>query len=281
MLYLILSIFCSFMLTMVMRLSKEKVSGTFGMMSVNYLICFLLAACFSGAGELFSGLPGMKITFGLGAVNGIFYVLSLFMMQYNLGRNGVVLPSLFSQTGTLVIPLFLAIVFFRERPNLLQGIGAALAVFSVIMLNYGKEEGMKKSAIALSASFFLDGMASSGSKIYGEIGQNALPEHFLFYTFLIGFLFCIVLVFIRKEHIGMSEILFGVLLGLPNFFASRLFLKALEDISAVIAYPMKGICTVLLVTMAGLLFFREKLRKNQWAAIITVFAAIILLNLNS
>ena len=40
------------------------------------------------------------------------------------------------------------------------------------------------------------------------------------------------------------------------------FLRALEDIAAVIAYPVYSVAGILVVTMAGVLLFREKLEKR-------------------
>ena len=56
-------------------------------------------------------------------------------------------------------------------------------------------------------------------------------------------------------------------------------LAALTDIPAVVAYPTFSVSTILLVTLAGTLFFREKLNKNQWIALGIILVALTLLNL--
>ena len=53
MLYLILAIASSAMVSVIMRLSDRKVTGNIAMLTVNYLMCFLVAALYAGFGNLF------------------------------------------------------------------------------------------------------------------------------------------------------------------------------------------------------------------------------------
>ena len=88
-----------------------------------------------------------------------------------------------------------------------------------------------------------------------------------------------ILTFVRHEKVGKADILFGALLGLPNFYAARITLKALEYIPASIFYPSCHVGTLMVVTLTGLFFFKEKLSKLQWAAVMLIFIAMILLNM--
>ena len=56
-------------------------------------------------------------------------------------------------------------------------------------------------------------------------------------------------------------------------------LAALIDIPAVVAFPTFSVATMLLVTLAGTVFFREKLSKNQWIALVIILVALALLNM--
>ena len=63
----------------------------------------------------------------------------------------------------------------------------------------------------------------------------------------------------RKERIGIKEMLFGIGVGIPNFFASRFLLIALNSVPAIIAYPTRGVGSILVVSIAGIFLFKEKL----------------------
>ena len=59
---------------------------------------------------------------GLGAVQGILYLLSLVSLQSSIRKNGVILSGTFARLG-LIIPMIFAIVAFGELPGVLQTIG--------------------------------------------------------------------------------------------------------------------------------------------------------------
>ena len=77
----------------------------------------------------------------------------------------------------------------------------------------------------------------------------------------------------------MWEVLFGLLIGIPNFFSAKFLLGALKDIAAVIVYPVYSVATILVVTVTGVLAFREKLEKRQWMALGMILVALALLNM--
>ena len=82
-----------------------------------------------------------------------------------------------------------------------------------------------------------------------------------------------------KQKIGVREAVFGTLIAIPNYFCSLFILKALEDLSAVIVYPVFSVGGILVVTLAGVLVFRERLNKQQWIGVGAILAALVLLNI--
>lgn len=276
MISLLLATLCSAMLSIVMRHSEGRARSKVAMLGVNYLTCMILTGCF--AGKLDPSAEGFGSMLGMGMINGVFYVSALLAMQYNIPRNGVVLPSVFSKTGALMVPLLLSIVLFAEIPSVYQTVGAVLAVAAILMMNYRKGSNAG-SFVALFVLLLTEGMASSMSKIYQEVGNGALSDQFLLFTFTSAFLICVLLLIRSRECPGAKEVLYGVLIGVPNFVASRLVLLALETLPAVIVYPFRSVGSIVIVTLAGVFLFRERLTKRQIAAMIVIFAALALLNL--
>ena len=74
------------------------------------------------------------------------------------------------------------------------------------------------------------------------------------------------------------ELIFGLLVGIPNYFSSRFLLRSLSYVPAVIAYPTYSVATMLVITLVGVLAFREKLGRRQWAALGIILVALGLLN---
>ena len=69
------------------------------------------------------------------------------------------------------------------------------------------------------------------------------------------------------------------MIGVPNFFSSRFLLGALGEIPAVVVYPTFCVATILLVTLTGVMVFKEKLKTKQWIALGIILAALVLLNI--
>ena len=102
MIYLLLAVISSALVSLIMRLSTDKVNGNIAMLSVNYFVCMCLAAGFAGFGSIIPESEGLGRTLGLGAVNGVLYLASFVLFQINVKKNGVVLSSTFMKLGLLV-----------------------------------------------------------------------------------------------------------------------------------------------------------------------------------
>ena len=71
MLFLLLAIGSSALISILMRLSAEKTSGGVGMLAMNYLMCAALSAFYAGgSGSFFPQSASLGQTVGLGAVIG-------------------------------------------------------------------------------------------------------------------------------------------------------------------------------------------------------------------
>lgn len=279
MIYLLLAIFSSAMLSIVMRLGKDRISSNIMMLAANYLTCLIAAGCYIGFGNIFPDLEGIKFTLALGGLSGILYMLSLLLMQLAVKKSGIVFPVIFSKLG-LLISLLISVLIFGERLTIPQLLGTFLAVVAIILINYKKsEQGTSSFNPLLLLLLLAEGVASSMSKIFNEMGNNLLSSHFLFYTFFFAFVLCCIVAAYKKEHFGATELFYGSLIGLFNFFTTRFGLKALETVPAVIVFPTRGVGTILVVSLAGILLFSEKLSKKQWIAVGIIMAALVLLNI--
>ena len=115
-------------------------------------------------------------------------------------------------------------------------------------------------------------------KIYEEVGDSALSGQFLFYTFFVAMVLCFVMAGAKKQLPGFWECVYGISIGVPNFYSSRFMLQALNTVPGVIAYPVYSVAGILLVTLAGVVLFRERLEKRQWIALGIILLSLILLN---
>ena len=276
--YLLLAIASSAMVSIFMRLSEEKITHNIAMLVMNYLMCSVLSAVYAGIGSLLDLGPQLYITAGMGVFNGVMYLVSFVLLQVNVRRNGVVLSSTFMKLG-LLVTMVVSVCIYREVPTAVQVIGFVLAVAAIILINYRKEQtsaGFKSGLILL---LLCGGMADAMSKIFEESGVPGMGDQFLFFTFFAALGLCFALMLLKGQKPGKWEMLFGLLIGIPNFFSSKFLLRALAAVPAVIAYPVYSVAGILVVTTAGVLLFRERLEKRQWIALGMILVALALLNL--
>lgn len=278
MLHLLLAIFSSAMVSIIMRFSDRKVTDNIAMLSVNYLMCTFVAAAYARF-ALFPASQSLPGTLLMGSINGLMYLGSFLLLQINVRRNGVVLSSTFMKLG-LLVSLVVSVVFFHEIPEMVQILGFCLAVAAIILINFRKESG---GGAGFKAGLLLlllgGGMGDAMSKVFEELGDPVLEPQFLVYTFGVALVLCVLLMLRKKQRPGKWEVLFGLLIGIPNYFSAKFLLGALERIKAVIVYPVYSVASILVVTAAGVLLFRERLDKRQWIGMVMILAALVLLNL--
>ncbi len=280
MFFLIAAFICSAMVSLVLKVSERWEHDKYGMFAVNYSAC-LIPFLISRIG---SDLPVLNADFSIAlifaAVNGFLYLAGMVMNQLNVKRNGAALQAVFARLGVMV-PTCLSIVFFGERPTPMQGLSIimVLAAFCVMNIPAEKAEGRIRPAFGLLfLSLITNGLTDSFLKIFEVFGNRNLDDWFMGATFLSAAAICIVITIKKHGRIGRNEIAIGLCLGIPNYLSSLLLLKSLPYVSAYIAYPTYSVGAILIVMVAGILIFREKLSKWSMLSIVMIIPAVILLN---
>ena len=283
---LILAIIASSLVSIMMRVGEGRAKNNISMLSVNYFLCMILAIIYTGVGNLMQTGEGLGTAMGLGSINGFFYIASLILFQNSVKKNGVVLSSIFMKLG-IMMPLIISILLFGEMPTVVQVIGFVIAVTAIVIINMKeKEENVtnhktnRTSPVKLGLILVLVGcgMADGMSKIYQELGTREFEELFLVCTFVIAFILSVLFVKYKKQKYTSNEILYGILLGVPNYYSARFLLKALGEIPAVVAYPTFSIGTIAVITLTGVVAFKEKLTIRQMFAVGLIAVAVVLLN---
>ena len=278
MLNLLLAIASSALVSITMRLSETKIRNHIAMLAVNYIMCSFLAWAYIGFGSSCPPELGRQTTVILGSINGVLYLAGFVLLQRNIRINGVVLSSTFIKLG-LLVSMVVSVAFFGERPEVWQWAGFLLALAAIVLMNYRPGEGKAGDMVSLLLLLLAGGGGDAMSKVFEELGNPAFSGHFLLNTFLMALGLCLILFGISREKAGLWEVIFGLVVGIPNFFSAKFLLGALKGIPAVIVYPVYSVATILVVTVTGVLVFREKLDKRQWTALAMILAALVLLNI--
>lgn len=279
MFFLLLAMMASSVLAIVLRYLNTGYA--YGVYFINYVTCAVLAFATLEGKTLWTGDP---TPLWLGAVAGFFYLSSLAAYGYSIHKNGAILSSMFTRLGVLV-PIFLSILLFHERPTLAQGLGVGLAVLAAVVMNGLPQKHQRSPGgktiypLALALALLLNGASDSMSKIFTQLGRRQDDGLFVFYIFLFAGLFTLALLLKERRPFTRRELLFGVLVGVPNFFSSRLLLAALTELPAFLVYPSYSVGVILIVSLVSFFLFRERLGRRQLGAVGMILASLVLLNL--
>lgn len=281
MFYLVLAVLASSAVAIIMRLGEKHVKNSFAMFMANYIVCSLIAFLLVDDKALFAPREGLSFALLLGLGSGCLYLISLALMKLNISRSGVMLTSVFMKLGVLV-PAIMAIVFFRESPSALQIIGFILAVFAIVIIylepKASRGEGGKASVFLLLL-LVVGGLTESMANIFDKVGSPALKNHFLLFNFFTAFLLSAIVTLIKRQKISWKDLAFGAAIGVPNYFATRFLLLSLGSLPAVVVYPIYNVGAIVLISLAGLLLFKERLNTRKLIGFAVIIAALVLLNL--
>ena len=274
MLYLILAISCSSLISVILRLSQEKRKSDIGMFIFNYAVCILLGTLYTPGSGFSLRAEGAALTLGLGAFTGVLFLASFVFFQGGIKKNGLVAASIFMKLG-VVIPVLTSVLVFRETPRLLQVIGILLSVAAIIVFHYdkgglGAGSGLGYLILLLVISGFTDSMLN----VYSKVGNGSYSDFFLLLVFVFAALSSVVLYFARGERMGPWDLLAGVVLGIPNYYSSRFLLRSLQTVPAVVAYPIYSVGAIVVISLVGILAFKETLSRQKILGLVLVAAAV-------
>ena len=289
MLYLILAALCSAVLTLMLKLFRDPKGNRFGIILGNYLTCVLIAFLqMPEKGRLFAVSSSTLL---MSAAAGFLYVAGLVFTQTSVRKNGATLTSAFSRLG-LIVPLTVSFLFFEEVPSLLKIGGLVLAGAAIWLINSSAGEnpavqassgGERKNIAVLLMTLLACGCSETMAKVFSRLGDQGEDTRYFFFLFLTAALLTLILCTAEKRKTGkgirIAELAAGILAGIPNYCSSYFLLKALLALPAALVYPVFSVGAILLVTIGGAVFFREKLGKRQYAGLALILCALVLLNL--
>lgn len=277
MIYLVLAIIASSCVSIFMRLGEGKCKNNISMLAMNYVMCTGLSAVFA----VMNGnplVPGTALSAGMGIVNGVVYLAAFVLLNKSVSVNGVGKSATFMKLGVLV-PTIGSMILFGEKLTAAQTAGFLIACAAIVMMKQGDAAGAKTQLGLLIILLVCGGMADIMSKFYEELGDPAWSQGFLAATFGVALVLCVIYAKAKGQGITKYEVIYGLLIGIPNFFSTKFLLAALGSVPAAAAYPLYSAASILIVTVTGMAAFGEKLTGKQKAAMGAIIAAIVLLNM--
>ena len=278
MLFLILSIICSVTVGVLFKVSRQFSGSSIQIVAWNYV--FALIFCY------FFFSPDLK-DFGTSAPWKIYVPIGILLptvflfLAASIKQVGIVKTDA-AQRLSLFIPIIAAWLLFKEDFNILK-ILALLIGFPALLLILAKPSQNTKNKWLYPALVLLGfGVIDI---LFKQIAlYTTLPyTTSLFVVFGIALLIMIAAVIydviVAKVQLSVKNILFGGLVGVFNFGNILFYLKAhkafSENPSTVFAGMNMGV--IVLGSLVGIFFFKEKLTKMNFAGVFLALIAIILI----
>jgi drug/metabolite transporter (DMT)-like permease len=278
--YLFLSIFFNAILFVIIKLFARFNIDALQALVVNYLIAFLVGLFFLEKNINTTEIISQNWFIG-SALLGFVFIGTFYVTTLTSQRNGLSVASVASKMS-VIIPIVLGVLLYNETLGIIKIIGVFLALIAVYFTSK-KETGEIQKASNLVFPilvFFGAGTIDSSLKYlqtyYLESNQIGLFSTITFLcAFFVGVFILIVQAFRGQLQLKGSTILGGIILGLPNYFSLYYLVKMLEAkaFQSATLFTIHNISIVLISTVVGILFFKEKISiRNAFGIGLALFA---------
>jgi len=278
MMFLVLSILCSVIVGVIFKITRKYNSNPTQIVTYNYV--FALALCY------FTFSPDLievdeKAPWNLYIAIGVLLPVVFLFLVASIKHMGIVKTDA-AQRLSLFIPILAAWFIFKEEFNSYKVIGLVIGFLALLFILRKQSENVENKWIYPAVVLLGFGVIDI---LFKQIAlYTTLP-----YTTSLFVVFCISLgvaslisiyeIGIKNVKLEPKNILFGALVGIFNFGNILFYLKAhkafAENPSTVFAGMNMGV--IILGSLVGLLFFKEKLSKINFAGIFLALISIILI----
>lgn len=281
MLYLILSILCSVSVGIIFKLSRRYDVRMSQVVAWNYVFALILC-------ELFFSPKLTEVT--TASPWAIYIPLAVLMpsiflfLAASIKHMGIVKTDA-AQRLSLFIPILASWFIFGEEFNILKLIGLTIG-FPAILLIFSRRDKSDENkwqypAIVLVGFGIVD-------VLFKQIAlQTTLPFTTSLFIVFCGALIIATLIVayeivVKKRYPGIISLAFGVLVGIFNFGNILFYLLAHQAFSEnpSTVFAIMNIGVIVVGSFAGILLFKERMTKLNYAGLMMAISAIIFITLS-
>lgn len=285
MIYLLLSVLASTIIFIIFNLFKRYNVVILQAIVINYVIAAAMG--FSKVERNIYIETFFEANWFYGAILlGIVFITIFNFMALTSSEWGISVASVASKLS-VAIPVTAAIFLYADSVTFLKIVGILLAFIGVFLASIKQVEHRAKGArIWLPVAVFIgSGFIDTFMKYNQEKWLSPQDEPlFLSIIFSVAFMSGIALLTIKRQllHFQFKSVLWGIALGVPNYFSMEFLLKALqtEGVESSVVFPLNNMGIVLCSSVLAWLFLKEHLSIKNWIGIALSALAIVLIGLS-
>lgn len=276
MLFLVLSILCSVIVGVIFKITRKYNGNPTQIVAFNYAVALTL--CYFSYSPNLAEVDG-NAPWSLYIAIGVLLPFVFLSLVASIKHMGIVKTDA-AQRLSLFIPILAAWLIFKEEFNSYKVIGIVIGFLALLFI-------LRKQSENSQNKWFFPAAVLIGFGIIDILFKQVALYTNLPYPTSLFVVFCIALsmaILIAIYQIGVKNvklesknILFGALVGIFNFGNILFYLKAhkafAENPSTVFAGMNMGV--IVLGSIVGLLFFKEKLSKINFIGIFLALISIV------
>lgn len=279
MIFLLLSVFLSSLLFIGFKwLSRQSVYLLMVILG-NYVSCIVTAYIINkGFSLAFFSTADIIQCLGLG----ILFFFTFYAMGYSSTHIGVGITGA-STKMSLVIPVLFGTLFLNEPFHLFQIFGFIMALISVVLISYNPLDHISRTQLLIPIFiFFSSGLIDTLLNIIQStfVQKQASLATGIAIIFTGALISSVVFIAITNRAIltHTRSLLFGFLLGIPNYFSVYFLILALGSglLPSNLFYMINNTAVMLLSFLLALVLFKEQINYRKLIGIIMAVMAIYL-----
>ncbi len=198
---------------------------------------------------------------------GTLFVITFNLYAYSAQKIGITLSTI-SNKMSMVIPILIGIILFKEEVTFFKIIGIFLAFGAIVFSSKEDKKSKKISQVNIIILFLLfigQGLAD-GILNWGQRNILNIENMNLFFTLTFlsaGFAGGLYSFFkIKTSNLIMDNksVFWGIILGFPNYLTLLYFIKSLKNelFSSYQVFPIVNIGVIVMCTILSVIIFQEK-----------------------
>lgn len=213
-----------------------------------------------------------------------FVFIMLFQLMAYASQKIDIATTTIANKITFIFPTAMGIMFFGEDWNILKILGFLIAITSILLTVENKGSLPKKNSILIILILFIGGglleclLNYSNKALIAPLDTSIFFGYLFFFAFLFG-IFILVWRIIKGQKLpSLKDILWGTILGIPNYFSMYLLLESLDELPSSSVFPIANMGVILISTLFSVVLFKEKISKKKGLALACSILAIILIS---
>lgn len=285
---LLVCILANISIAVCFKFFHRKEVNSFVAIVFNYIICGILGSIILGHVPLLShSISTRWVPFGLAL--GLVFIFGFQIVALSVKYTGITVTTVM-QKMSLVVSAAFAIVFFAEAAGPLKLTGIGLSVAAVLLINAGHRN--KREALTFDPNLIYPVLCLIVSAVIESIlyyihatglsiDHDADLTTYAFSVAAVGG--TIVLIYLYgsgRVRFQIRDYVWGLVLGIPNFFSIYLILVLLkEGFEGSALFPVLNVAVLCGSAIIGLFVFLERLNRRNYIGIALALIAIIMITL--